>query len=311
MATNSTLKNQLQQKGNNAPSQVLTLKGLMGNETVKQKFNNVLGEKAPGFTTSLLNMVGTSKVLAECDPNTVMTSAMVAATFDLPVDPNLGFFYIVPFNNKKKMPDGSFQWVKEATPLLGYKGYIQLAQRSGQYKKLNVITVYEGELVKWDRLTEEYELDFEKKLSDKAVGYLGYFELLNGYKKATYWTKSQVETHRIKHNKGKDKSALTGVWRSDYDAMATKTVLRNLLSKWGPLSIIQQAASLDESTVKETNGYLERDPDSRREAEVVEEDETTTNIPIDPVTGEVIYPEENNEQENLFEGRTINPKEEK
>lgn len=246
MATNSSLKNQLANKQNTVAKQVdpkaLGLKSLLNTPTMKKKFEEVLDKKAPQFMASLLNLYNGDPNLREAEPMSIISSAMVAASLDLPVDKNLGYAWIVPFYDSKKGH-------KVAQFQLGYKGYIQLALRTGQYKAINVIPVYEGELKKWNRLTEEIDLDLEGATSDKVIGYCGYFKLINGFEKTVYWTKEQIEAHRIKHNKMKDKTALNNVWKSDYDAMAMKTVIRNMLSKWGILSIeMQKAFSEDEET---------------------------------------------------------------
>src|SRR5699024_8095221 len=127
-----------------------------------------------------------------------------------------------------------------------YKGYVQLALRTGQYKNINVIEVYEGELQSFNRLTEEIELDFESKVSDKVIGYVGFFELINGFQKTVYWSADQIEKHKKKFSK-------TGfAWKDNYDAMAKKTVLRNMLNKWGILSIdMQKAVTTDGNVVKQ------------------------------------------------------------
>jgi recombination protein RecT len=207
---------------------------------MQKKFEQVLANKAPQFMASVLNLYNGDPGLREAEPMSIVSSAMVAASLDLPVDKNLGYAWIVAFYDSKK-------GYKAAQFQLGYKGYIQLALRSGQYKAINVIPVYEGELLKWNRLTEEIDLDLDARKSDKVIGYCGYFKLVNGFEKTVYWTRDEVEAHRIKHNKAKDKKSLNNVWRSDYDAMAMKTVLRNMLGKWGILSIdMQKAFSEDE-----------------------------------------------------------------
>src|SRR5690625_2468048 len=231
MATNESLKNQIAKKrnGNQNTPQGYTIKQLMRADSVKQRFEETLGKKAPQFMSSVINMVNSDTNLQKCDQMSVISSAMVAAALDLPIDPNLGYAWIVPYGTK-------------ATFQLGYKGYIQLALRTGQYKNINVIEVYEGELVKWDRLTEEIELDFEKRESDKVIGYTGYFELINGFRKTVYWSKEEVEKHRKKFSKS------DFGWKNDWDAMAKKTVLRNMLNKWGILSIdMQKAVMSDEN----------------------------------------------------------------
>ncbi|KYD03473.1 recombinase RecT [Heyndrickxia sporothermodurans] len=247
MATNQALKNQLANK-QDAPKQVsaqnLGLKSLLSTPTMKKKFEQVLAKKAPQFMASLLNLYSGDQSLREAEPMSIISSAMVAASLDLPIDKNLGYAWIVAFYDSKK-------GCKVAQFQLGYKGYIQLALRSGQYKAMNVIPVHEGELVKWNRLTEEIELDLEAAKSDKVIGYCGYFKLINGFEKSVYWTKDEIEAHRIKHNKMKDKKALNNVWKSDYDAMAMKTVIRNMLGKWGILSIEMQKAVIEDDEDRE------------------------------------------------------------
>src|SRR5690625_1235701 len=185
MSTNQSLKNQIKKKnnGNENTPQGYTIKQLMNADSVKKRFEETLGNKAPQFMTSVINLVNSNTNLQKCDQMSVISSAMIAASLDLPIDPNLGYAWVVPYGNK-------------ATFQLGYKGYVQLALRTGQYKNINVIEVYEGELVSWDRLTEEIELDFEQKKSDKIIGYVGYFELINGFRKTVYWSKEEIEKHR-------------------------------------------------------------------------------------------------------------------
>lgn len=180
MATNSSLKNQISNKNNAAPTptQGTTMKGLLSSPAVMKRFEEVLGKRANQFTASILSLYNSEKMLQKAEPMSVISSAMIAATLDLPIDKNLGYAWVVPYAGKAQ-----FQ--------LGYKGYIQLALRTGQYRNINVIEVYEGELVKWNRLTEEIELDFENKQSDKVVGYTGYFELINGFRKTVYWSKAK------------------------------------------------------------------------------------------------------------------------
>lgn len=249
MATNQALKNQLANKQSGTPQQVsaqnLGLKSLLNTPTMQKKFEQVLSKKAPQFMASILNLYNGDPGLQAAEPMSIISSAMVAASLDLPVDKNLGYAWIVPFYDSKK-------GVKAAQFQLGYKGYIQLALRTGQYKNINVSPIYEGELKCWNRITEELELDLDGKVSEKVIGYCGFFKLTNGFEKTVYWTRDEVEAHRIKHNKMKDKKAMNNVWKSDYDAMAMKTVVRNMLSKWGILSVeMQKAVSEDENEERE------------------------------------------------------------
>ncbi|MGY6765720.1 recombinase RecT [Faecalibacterium prausnitzii] len=239
MATTNTLKNQLANKQQNKPIQEgYTIKQLMKSDNVKKRFEDVLGNKAPQFMTSVINLVNGDTNLRKVDQMSVIASAMVAASLDLPVDKNLGYSWIIPYGNKAQ-----FQ--------LGYKGYIQLALRTGQYKHINVIEVYEGELQKWDRLTEVFEIDFDEKKSDAVVGYAAYFELINGFKKTVYWTKEEVEKHRKRFSKS------DFGWKRDWDAMAKKTVLKNMLSKWGILSIEMQKAFIEDNEEREIKDVTE------------------------------------------------------
>ncbi|WP_413506293.1 recombinase RecT [Brochothrix thermosphacta] len=254
MTVADKLKNEIANKQNNnevnTEQQYSGLKGLLVQASVKKRFDDVLGKRASQFSSSLLNLYNGDPAIQEAEPMSIMASAMIAATLDLPIDKNLGFAWIVPFWDKKK-------GCKSAQFQLGYKGYIQLAQRTGQYKSINAIAVYEGELISWNALTEEIEFNPDGRTSDKVVGYCGYFKLINGFEKKVFWNAEQIENHRVKHNKAKDKKALNGVWRSDYDAMAIKTVIRNLLGKWGILSVeMQTALTNDESenVVTDENG---------------------------------------------------------
>lgn len=293
MATNNTLKTQLTEK-NQVPVNPnrLGLKALMNTPTMKKKFEEVLHENANSFMANVMTLVSNDSYLADSDPMSIMSGALTAATLNLGLDKNLGYAYLVPFNQKNKQTQ---KWEKKAQFILGYKGYIQLAQRSGKYKALNVIEVYEGEMKSWNRLTEEFEFDPNGRISDEVIGYVGYFELLNGFRKTVYWTKQEIETHRISNSKDKDKTRLSGVWASDYNAMARKTVLRNLLSKWGILSIEMQAATTsdekvqrvqeDGSIISETE--IEELP-NRKDAEIVVDESKqvdslfdTSNPPLD------------------------------
>lgn len=257
MATASSLKNQLAKKEGigQAPAIANSVKGLMDSPAVKKRFEEVLCERAPQYMSSIVNLVNSDTNLKKCEPMSVIASCMVAATMDLPVDKNLGYAWVVPYGTKAQ-----FQ--------MGYKGYIQLALRTGQYKAINVVEIREGELISWNPLSEEVEIDFTQRKSDKVIGYAGYFKLLNGFEKTVYWSKEEVESHVKKFSK--TYSFKNGVWQTDFDSMAKKTVLRNLLSKWGILSIeMQKAYSADNNSVKDT---------------ILKED----NVEIDFETGEVI-----------------------
>ncbi|MFT8930051.1 MAG: recombinase RecT [Sporolactobacillus sp.] len=233
MATNSKLKNQITNQSNRGQSiQQYDLKQLLKSDALKKRFEDLLSKKAPQFMSSILNLYNSETQLQKVQPLSIVSSAMVAASLDLPVDKNLGYAWIVPYGGVAQ-----FQ--------MGYKGYIQLALRSGQYKHINVISVCEGELKSWNPLTEEIEIDFEAKKGESIIGYAAFFELLNGFKKTIYWTKEQVQAHKQRFSKS------SFGWKNDWDAMATKTVLKALLSKWGILSIDMQSATTKDETVRQ------------------------------------------------------------
>jgi len=244
MATNASLKNQLQNSTNKPPSPTAAIKSFLDTPSIKKRFEEILDKRAPQFMSSIVNLYASDGYLQKCEPMSVISSAMVAATLDLPIDKNLGYAWVVPYKDKSGRQIAQFQ--------LGYKGYIQLALRTAKYKAINVIEVHEGELQKWNPLTEELVIDFEKKKSDAIIGYAGYFELINGFRKTVYWTKEQIEAHRKKFSKS------DFGWKNDYDAMAKKTVIRNMLSKWGILSIEMQQA-YNEDIEKQENQSSDTD----------------------------------------------------
>lgn len=222
-----------------APKQSIAvmLNSLLDSEGYRKRFDELLGRRAPQFVSSIVSMVNADANLQEAfrnAPVTVIQAALKAASFDLPIDTALGYAYVVPFRNKGKM---------EAQFILGYKGMIQLALRTGVYKTLNVVDVRQGELRHYDRLTEEVELDFvedeEQRETLPVVGWVGYFRLLNGTEKTIYMTRKQIAAHEQRHRKGQN---MGKGWRDDFDAMARKTVLRRLIGGWGLMSIDYQKA---------------------------------------------------------------------
>lgn len=221
------------------------MSAILDGENMRKRFDEILGKRSPQFIASVVSLVNADSNLMQAfyeAPLTVIQSALKAATFDLPIDQNLGYAYIVPFKNSKKMDDGT--WVKktEATFMLGWKGMHQLALRTGAYKNINVIDIREGELKSYNRLTEEVDVVFEedddKREALPVVGYLGYYKLINGAEKTIYMTLAQIRKHEEKYRKG-DKQGKG--WRDDWDAMARKTVYRKLIGKWGVMSIDYQS----------------------------------------------------------------------
>jgi recombination protein RecT len=211
----------------------LTTKQFFQREDVKSKFTELLGTRTNQFMTSLLSIVNNNSYLKNASPESIYTSAMMAAALDLPINPNLGFAYIIPYGNQAQ-----FQ--------IGYKGLIQLALRSGQFKTISVTPVYEGQLLENNPLTG-FKFDFNNKQSDKAIGYAAYFSLINGYEKTMYMSVAEVEAHGKKYSK----TFNNGVWKNDFNAMAQKTCLKLLLSKYAPLSIeMQKAVVADQAVIK-------------------------------------------------------------
>lgn len=218
------------------------IKDFFSKDLVKSKLNELLGKNAATFATSVLQVVNSNSMLANADPASVFSAACMAATLDLPINNALGFAYIVPFQNRKAgKTEAQFQ--------LGYKGFVQLAQRSGQFKKISSAVVYEGQLVSEDPLSG-YVFDWSNKKSDKAIGYVAYFQLLNGFEAYLYMTKNEASAHAMRYSQTFKKGF--GVWNDNFDAMALKTVLKLLLSKQAPLSIqMQTAIQADQAVIKD------------------------------------------------------------
>lgn len=218
---------------------------------VQEKFEGVLGKRANGFIGSLLSVVTNNKLLLDASPQTIMTAAMQAATLDLPINPNLGLAYIVPYKG-----EAQFQ--------LGWKGFVQLAERTGQYKTINASVVYEGQVEDIDFITGE--LVKGKRTGDTVVGYVAYIEMLNGFSKTFYMTKDEVTAHAKKYSQSFQKGY--GPWKDNFDAMALKTVLKLLISKYGIMSIDMQTSNLnraieaDQAVIREdgTPDYIDNEP---------------------------------------------------
>lgn len=273
-----------------AQKEAKTVKGMLETPAFKKKFEEMLGKKAAGFISSIIAVTNSSNYLMKADPATVIGAAAQAAMLDLPINQSLGFAYIVPYKGAAQ-----FQ--------LGYKGYIQLAQRSGQYADIGAKTVYEGELEYENRLLDKFR--FGERTSDKVIGYLAYFRLTNGFEKMLYMTIDEAQAHAKKYSQnykgGTDKWGL-----ADFNVMAEKTVLKRLLSKYGPLSIesiqMSQALANDGGVISMNN---DGDFDVNFNGETIDaetETEESTDKPaenhdtyivggevIDAETGEVVH----------------------
>lgn len=228
-----------------------SLKALFAREDVKGKFQEMLGKKATGFMVSVMNAVNTNPQLRNADPNSVMFAAGIAASLDLPIDNNLGFAALIPYNQKQQ--DGTYKPVCQFQVMV--RGYTQLALRSGQFQTISNTAIYEGQIVSENPLTG-YVFDFTKKTSDKVVGYAAYFKLINGFEKTLYMTVEECKKHGSKYSKTFKNQY--GLWNTDFDAMAIKTVTKLLLAKYAPLSIeMQTAIQTDQAKITDWDGSSE------------------------------------------------------
>lgn len=250
------------------------LKSMLKADSVQEQFTNALGKHRDAFIASVIDLYTSDKQLQTCKPQDIIAQALKAASMQLPISKALGFAYIVVYNNSVKVQDehGRDKWIKVPTPTFipGYKGYIQLAMRTGQYRYINADFVYDGELRQINRLTGEVALDGERK-SDKIVGYFGYIELLNGFSKTLYMSVDDMAKYakRYAPSLGKDTTVEALIklanteqsgkqvgWLGNFNDMALKTVTRRLLSKYGYLSVEMQGAVADDIAVNEQRNDL-------------------------------------------------------
>ena len=254
-------------------------------DTYKNLINRTLGDKdrATRFIASISSAVATNQSLQECDAGTILSGALLGESLNLSPSPQLGQYYLVPFNDNKK-------GCKVAQFQLGYKGYIQLAIRSGQYKKLNVLAIKKGELVKYDPLNEEIEVnlieDEEERENTETVGYYAMFEYSNGFRKTLYWSKKRMEAHAEKYSMGYKAHKGYTFWEKDFDGMAYKTMLRQLISKWGIMSIdMQQAMEQDMATINTDGTYEYVDNDVETQFQTAEDPKDDPFALLDDING--------------------------
>lgn len=229
-----------------------TIKSFFDQETVKSKFNEILGKKSQGFITSVLQIAASNDLLKNADPMSIFNAACVAATLDLPINNSLGFAYIIPYKTTVTNDNNGQRETKIVAQFqLGYKGFIQLAQRSGQFKTISATPIYEGQFISGNPL-KGYEFDFNAPTKDKAIiGFAGYFSLINGFEKTLYMSSEEMISHGVKYSK----TYKTGVWQSDFIGMGNKTVIKLLLSKFAPLSIeMQKAVLVDQGIINDESG---------------------------------------------------------
>lgn len=242
-----------------------SIAGYLATEAVKQNVESVVGVKdSQRFISSVVSAVQTNPQLAECTNNSILSAALLGHSLNLPQSPQIGMFYFVPFKDNKK-------GVTEATFQLSYRGMLQLAMRSGQYKAINVTDIREGELVSYNPIEDTYEFnpetDMTKRGALKVIGYYAYFEMVNGFKKGIYWPCEKVDAHAKKYSATYRKGY--GLWSTDFDSMARKTLLRQLISKWGIMSVEMERAYVgDQAVIREdgTPDYIDNVPDEPEKA---------------------------------------------
>ena len=275
---------------NNLPQ----LKSALNAPSVRQKFEEMLGKRSSQFMTSITSVVSNNALLQKADVNSIIMGSAVAASMDLPLNANLGYAALVPFNSK----DGCFAQLQVMV-----KGWTELFLRSGQCQSIICETVYEGQLVKKNKFTGEYIFNEDTKISDKIIGFMAYFRLTNGFEKYEYMTIEEIKAHAQKFSQTYRRG--TGIWKDHFEEMAKKTVLKRLITKWAPKSIeMQRMAMFDQSVV---NGdindidnaqaiYADNQKDEHHErGEVTEFEE------VDTETGEIKQDEPNQENKSDLE----------
>lgn len=303
-----TEQNQVAQTQAQQPTGLAKLKTILNAPSVQEQFQNALAENKDMFVASIIDLYNGDKSLQTCQPAQIVSEALKAAVLDLPINRALGFAYIVVYNNKKKVRNeqtGRDEWIKVPTPTFipGYKGYIQLAMRTGQYRTINADFVYEGELRTVNRLSGEVALD-GNRTSDKIVGYFCYFELLNGYSKTLFMSVEDMAKYAKRYAPGIKQDttiaqlidkANNGIvsksvgWEGNFNDMALKTVIRRVLSKYGYLSIkMQNAITADDSASQ--HALVARDEALQiADAKTIDLDASTVDYEevVDESTGEV------------------------
>lgn len=239
-------------------NQKMGMAAYLTQDAVKAQINNIVGGKnGTRFITSIVSAVQTNPALQECTNQSILSAALLGETLNLSPSPQLSYFYMVPFNDKNRGKVAQFQ--------IGYKGLIQLAIRSGQYKKINVLSIKQGELEYFDPMNEEIKVklmvdDWNAREKAETIGYYAMFELTNGFTKAMYWSKEQMENHALTYSQGYRAKKGYTFWEKAFDRMAEKTMLKQLLSRWGIMSTeLMTAIDADETVINEdgTKNYVE------------------------------------------------------
>ena len=229
---------------------------MINSEGYKKLINSTLGDpkKATRFVTAISSAVATNTALQDCDAATIVSAGLLGETLNLSPSPQLGQYYLVPFNDRKNnRTTAQFQ--------LGYRGMLQLAQRSGEYKRINAMAVKEGELLHYDAFMDEIDLkyieDEEQRQSLPTIGYFAMFEYHNGFRKVLYWSKAKMEQHALTYSQGYRAKKGYTFWEKDFDAMGVKTMLRQLISKWGVMSLEMQKAYEADGGVLNQDGSID------------------------------------------------------
>jgi len=261
------MENQVQPANNSGQTAIQTtgtkaVSQFLNQSNVLQKFADLLGTKAQGFIASVISAVNSNDLLKGATNESVYSAALMAATLDLPVNQNLGFAYFIPFNNRKaNRQECQFQ--------IGYKGFIQLAMRSSQFKTISATPIYENQLVSENPLTG-FIFDFSKK-GQKIIGYAAYFSLINGFEKTLYMSVEELKKHGVTYSQTFKKGF--GLWNDNFDAMAQKTVIKLLLSKYAPLSIEMQIAQIaDQGVIRDVETMQVDYVDNSKEPLLIELD---------------------------------------
>lgn len=283
----------------------------LAQDSVKANVESVVGNKdSQRFISSVVSSVQTNTQLAECTNQSILSAALLGHSLNLPQSPQLGYFYMVPFKNKKKVKDSTGKErtveVLEATFQISYKGLIQLAMRSGQYRTMNVTDIREGELTSYNPIEDAYEFkvetDFSKRQNLKVIGYYAFFEMVNGFRKGIYWSVEQLDEHGKKFSAAY-RNGWSSLWKSDFDAMAKKTLLRQLISKWGIMSVdMEKAYSGDQAVIRDdgTPDYIDNIPDEPYKAKDIyseepEQEEAVIDADYTEVTEEVSSDEQSDD----------------
>lgn len=264
-----------------APVKSKTLRELFNNPIIKTKIEQLVGKNSATFATSVMQIANSNTMLRTADPTSIFNAACMAATLNLPLQNGLGFAYIVPFkNNKERKVEAQFQ--------IGYKGFIQLAQRSGQFKRLVALPVYKKQLIKKDFINGfEFDWEQEPEKDENPIGYYAYFKLVNDFSAELYMSHDDIVKHAQRYSQTFKKGF--GVWHDNFEAMALKTVIKLLLSKQAPLSVeMQQAVLADQSVVKDVENQEFNYTDNIQNAEFVAvvDDETFNNCKQSIINGE-------------------------